>query len=85
MHCLALFASGVEDAVSLSEVDEGVSVESEVACEDESVALGVNSFVERHQIFAIVAVDDNHALVVGGAEWFRTYICSTEASVATWT
>ena len=68
VHGLSLFACGVEDAVRLSEVDEGVAVESEVTREDEPVALGVYGLVEGHEVLTIVAVDDNHALVVGGAE-----------------
>jgi hypothetical protein len=28
----------------------------------------VYGLVERHEVLAVVAVDDNHALVVGGAE-----------------
>ena len=68
VHGFALFACGVEDAVRLSEVDEGVPVESEVTREDEPVPLGVYGLVERHEVLAVVAVDDNHALVVGGAE-----------------
>lgn len=67
MHSLALFASSVKDAVGLSEIDEGVSVESEVTSEDESVPLCMYGFVECNEVFAIIAVNDNHALVVGGA------------------
>lgn len=67
VHSLALFASSVKDAVGLSKIDKGVSVESEVTCEDESVPLCMYSFVECNEVFAIVAVNDNHALVVGGA------------------
>lgn len=45
VHSLPLLACGVEDAVRLSEVDEGVSVKSEVPRKDETVSLGVHGFV----------------------------------------
>lgn len=64
---LGLLASGIEDAMGLSEIDEGIAVESEVAGQDEASILGVDGLVQPDQIFPIVVIKYDHAFVIGGA------------------
>ena len=74
MNRLPLFPCGVEHLMSVSIIDEGVAIESEVACEDEADAFGVAGVVEIDEIVPVVAVDDDDALVIGGTWLDGTYM-----------
>jgi hypothetical protein len=65
VDCFGLFSSTIENSMSISEVNEGIAVESEVACEDEAMPFASDCFVESDQVLFIVVVNDHSALVVG--------------------
>ena len=80
MDGLALLSRAVEDPVRFSEINEGVTVESQIAGKDEASVLGVEALVESDQIFPIVVIKYDHAVVVRDSESPQRYMCSTEAS-----
>lgn len=68
MHRLALFTSAIDDAVALSEIDEGEAVEPQVASVDEAQVFGVDCLGQLEQVITVVVIKYNNTFVVTDSE-----------------
>lgn len=80
MDAFSFFSVGVKDSMGLSEIDEGVAVETQVPCQNETDVLAPAGLVEFDEIVLIVVVHDHHALVIGSTKWVKGYIYSMLSS-----
>ena len=76
------FSSSVKDAVAISEVNKCETVESQVACIDETKIFFMESFVQFDQIISVVVIEDHNAFVMSGSKSGKGYMDSIESSVA---
>lgn len=59
-----LFSGQIEDSMSISKVNKGVSIKAEVTCQNETDFVLSASLVEFDQVFSIVIVKNNNAFEV---------------------